>query len=102
MVHFLVGSPPAPSPTFIWQIALALSLVAWLIVLVVVGLFGNYGVLRIAAQALVTAILTGTLTVWAIYSLHVGWCGMLLGWLVGFVVGKCLCLMCFRYPRSVS
>ncbi len=97
LAHGLAGSPPAPAASQLWQIAIGLSLVAWALVLLIVGVFGNYGVLAIAARALVTTLVTGIISVWLIALLGAGLLGMLLGWLVGFAVGRALCSACSRY-----
>jgi hypothetical protein len=102
LVYSLTGSPPVPGFSLLWEIAVGLSVVAWLIVLVVVGILGNYGVLRIAVQAFVTSMVTGVLTVWLIYGLNAGLYGMLLGWLLGFAVGRALCSMCFSYQGGAE
>lgn len=102
MAHALAGSPPPPAPLLLWQIAIGLSIVAWLLVLLIVGVFGNYGVVTIAARALVTSLVTGILTVWLIALLRAGVYGMLLGWLVGFLVGRLFCAMCSRYTLRGS
>jgi len=99
LVYGLAGSPAAPTLSLVWWVALGLSIFAWLIVLVIVGIFGNYGVLKIAIQALGTSLVTGIITVWVIYAFHVGFCGMLLGWLIGFLIGRSFCAMCSAYQK---
>ena len=69
------------------------------VLLVIVGIFGNYGVVRIAVWALGTSLVTGIITVWAIYVLHIGFFGTLLGWLIGFFVGKSFCTICTAYQN---
>lgn len=93
-VYALAGSPHAPNVSVVWEISLGLSVFAWLIVTVIVGVFGNYGVLNSAVKALVTSLVTGVVTVWLIYLLHIGFIGMLLGWLVGFFIGRFFCRRC--------
>jgi hypothetical protein len=97
--YALAGSPHVPAVSWLWWVALGLSVFAWLVLLVIVGIFGNYGVVRIAVWALGTSLVTGILTVWAIYVLHIGFFGALLGWLIGFFVGKSFCAMCAAYQN---
>jgi len=92
-VAFMAANPTIPASLLI-KIAIALSLVAWIFVLVIVGVFGNYGVLTIAGQSFVTSVITGIVTVLLAYATHAGLFGMLLGWVVGFLVGKALCALC--------
>jgi hypothetical protein len=99
-VYALAGSPHAPNVPVLWKIALGLSVFAWLIVVVMVGIFGNYGVLNAAVKALVTSLVTGVVTVWLIYLLHIGFAGTLLGWLVGFLIGRFFCKMCSTYQTG--
>lgn len=93
LIEFVAANPTMPRPLLI-DIAIGLSLVAWLIVLAVVGVFGNYGAVAIAGQSLVTTVITGFFTVFLIYAAHAGLAGMLLGWIIGFLIGKALCRAC--------
>ena|SRR5512140_3674070 len=85
--------------TVLLAVAVGLSLLAWFGILVIVGVFGNYGALAIARQSLVTAVITGILTVLLVHATHAGLAGMLLGWIVGFLVGKALCRLCAASER---
>jgi hypothetical protein len=100
LVYALAMSPRAPNLSVLWEIAFGLSVFAWLIVVVIVGVFGNYGVLNTALKALVPSLLTGVVTVWLIYLLHLGFAGMLLGWLVGFLIGRFFCKACSAYQAG--
>jgi hypothetical protein len=93
---FVLAKSPAIPATVLFGIALGLSLFAWLVVLLIVGVFGNYGVVTIAARALVTCLLAGIITVALIYVGHAGGYGTPLGWIVGFLIGKLLCAACSR------
>ena len=101
LVEFVAANPPMPRPALI-AIAIGLSLVAWLVVLVIVGVFGNYGVFAIAGQSLVTCGLTGILTVLLVHATRAGLFGMLLGWIIGFLVGKALCMLCYQPQRRAA
>lgn len=75
---------------------------AWVAVLFIVAVFGNYGAMAIAAQALVTSLLSGLVTVLVIHATHAGLFGMLLGWIIGFLIGKILCALCGATPRRTT
>ena len=101
LVEFVTANPPLPGAVLL-GVAIGLSLLGWLLVLLIVGGFGNYGVLAIANQSLVTTGLTGIITVLLIYTIHAGLFGMLLGWIIGFLVGRALCALCPIPDRRVS
>jgi hypothetical protein len=101
LLQVATGYPTLTRAGFL-LVAIALVLVAWLLVLVIVGVFGNYGVLTNAGQSLVTTGFTGTITALLIQATHAGLAGMLLGWLVGFAVGKLLCRMCVATEKRAS
>src|SRR6267378_4451438 len=61
------GNPPL-TPSLLLGIAIGLALVSWVVVLVIVGVFGNYGAIAIAGQSLVTCGITGILTVLFVYA----------------------------------
>jgi hypothetical protein len=98
LVDFASGNAPMP-PAVLFELAIGLSLAAWVAVLFIVGVLGNYGAIVIAGQALVTCLLTGLVTVYLIHAAHAGLFGMLLGWIIGFLIGKALCAMCAVTPR---
>ena len=101
LVAFMAANPPIPRTVLI-EIAIGLSLVAWVVVLVVVGVFGNYGALTIAGQSFVTSVITGIITVLLVYATRAGLSGMLLGWVIGFLVGKALCAWCYASQRRAA
>jgi hypothetical protein len=101
LVEFATANPPLPRLVLL-GVAVGLSLFAWLVVLAIVGVFGNYGVRAIASQALVTTGITGILTVFLTHAIHAGLAGMLLGWIIGFLVGKMLCSLCSTSERRVA
>jgi len=101
LIQIATGYPTVPRAVFVGAV-LGLILFAWLLVLLVTGVFGNYGVGAIAGQSLVTSSFTGTITVLAIQVAHLGLAGMLLGWLVGFGVGKLLCRICVDAERRAG
>jgi hypothetical protein len=98
LVQFVAANPPMP-PSVLIGIAIGLSLVAWIVVLVIVGVFGNYGAIAIARQSFVTSSITGILTVFFVHATRSGLFGMLLGWIIGFLVGKALCAWCSASQR---
>lgn len=101
LVEFVTPNPAFPRPVLL-AIAVGLSLIAWLGVLVIVGMFGNYGVLAIASRSLVTCVATGILTVLLVHATNAGLAGMLLGWILGFVVGKAFCQLCTAVERRAT
>lgn len=101
LFEVMSGNPPLPH-SLLLGIAIGLSFVSWVIVLVIVGVFGNYGAIAIAGQSLVTCGITGVLTVLLVYATHAGLVGMLLGWIIGFVLGKALCAWCYASQRRTA
>ncbi len=101
MVYLLAGSPAIPAAGLL-AMAVGLSLFAWAAVLIIVGVFGNYGVVPVAPRALVTCLLAGLITVWVIYATHSGGYGTLLGWIVGFMIGRSLCVACSSAQRRAT
>ena len=101
LAEYVTASLSLPSVVLL-GIALGLSLIAWLVVLTIVGVFGNYGVRAIASRAFVTTCITGILTVFLVYATHAGLAGLLLGWVIGFLVGRALCAYCAATARRAG
>ena len=101
LVEFVTANPQLPGPVVL-GVAVGLSVIAWLVVLTLVGVFGNYGVLMIARKSLVTTGITGILTVLLVHAIHAGLTGMLLGWIIGFLVGRTLCAFCLTSERRAT
>ena len=101
LVEFVTPNPAFP-PALLLAVAFGLSLIAWLGILVIVGVLGNYGVMAIARQSLVTTGITGILTVLLVHATDAGLAGRLLGWLIGFLVGKALCQLCTVSERRAT
>lgn len=80
------------SDTF--KIAIILSLLGWLVVLVVVGVWRHYGILAIALPGLITAFLAAFLTVIVSNSAQIPVLSPLIGLLIGILVGVVLCRFC--------
>ena len=93
LFEFVAQNQAMPRPVLI-GFAIGLSVLAWIVVLTIVGVFGNYGVIAIARQTLVTSGITGLLTVFLVYATRADRFGILLGWIIGFLVGKALCKLC--------
>ena len=74
---------------------LLLGFVGLLLVLFLFGVLLRYGVVRIFWPALVNALLTGVLTVFACHALGIpgafGWLGLLIGIVVGAVLCRLAC-----------
>lgn len=97
----VVSGNPTLTPSLLLGIAIGLALVSWAVVLVIVGVFGNYGAIAIAGQSLITCGITGILTVLLVYATRAGLVGMLLGWIIGFLIGKALCAWCYASQRRM-
>jgi hypothetical protein len=82
------------------QAGLILGAVAWIVLLIVIGVWLHYGLGQIAAQAFVNAIITSVLTVLLAYAIHIAWLATIIGMLVGILVGTILCLFCRRWDRG--
>jgi hypothetical protein len=101
LLYLLARSPRLPT-SVVWGMAFGLSLFAWLAVLIIVGVFGNYGIVNVAPRALVTCILAGVITVWVIYAAHAGGYGTLFGWIIGYLIGRFLCRACADMQRRAG
>src|SRR5688572_29153484 len=101
LVEFVTTNPALPRLVLL-GVAVGLSLIAWLVVLTIVGVFGNYGVLAIASRSFVSTGITGILTVLLVHATHAGLAGMLLGWILGFLVGRSLCVLCSASERRAA
>jgi hypothetical protein len=93
LVEFVSENAPMTLATIL-VMAMILSLAAWVAVLFIVGVFGHYGAVAIAGQALFTCLFTGLATVLLIHAAKAGLFGMLLGWVLGFLIGRALCAVC--------
>jgi hypothetical protein len=82
-------------------IAVVLALVAWLFLLLVIGIWLKYGVGPIALQTFVTALLTAIATVYLNNIIKLPYLAVILGWLIGILIGYLLCLFCRRYSPGL-
>ena len=82
------------------QAGLLLGVVAWIVLLIVIGVWLHYGLGQIAAQAFVNAMITSVLTVLLAYAIHLPWLATIIGMLVGILVGTILCSFCRRWARG--
>jgi acid phosphatase family membrane protein YuiD len=82
-------------------IAVVLGLVAWLFLLLVIGVWLKYGVGAIALQTFVTALLAAIATVYLNNIIKLPYLAVILGWLVGILIGYLLCLFCRRYSPDL-
>jgi len=95
---FQVQNPTiAPTMQEILLIALVLGLIAWLFLLLAIGVWLKYGISSIALQTFVTAILTAIATVYFSYLVNLPYLTVILGWIVGIFIGYLLCLFCRIY-----
>lgn len=79
-------------------IGLVLAVFAWLVVLLVIGLWLRYRFSSFAGAALVNALLTAVLTVVVADLLGRPELSWFVGLVVGILVGLVLCLYCERWP----
>ena len=71
-----------------------LAIVAWIAILVVIGLWLHYGVPAIAWQSLVTSWITAILTVYVCDKVHLALLAVWIGLLIGTLIGALLCRLC--------
>jgi hypothetical protein len=97
---FVFGLAHAASPMFdptVKQaviVGMALGLLAWVGILFFIGVLADYGVWQIFWQTFVNSELTSIITVLVIRAVHAKSAGMLIGWVIGFLVGRALCAAC--------
>jgi hypothetical protein len=71
-----------------------LGIIAWAFVLFLLLAFEKYSPRAILLPSFVTSFLAGILTVLVVNAIHRTFLGMLLGWIIGFLVGRALCQLC--------
>ena len=76
------------------KVGILLGLLGWVVVLVVVGMWLRYGVRAIFLAALINAILTSVLAVYANNLIQRPTLASLIGLVVGVLVGAALCWLC--------
>lgn len=80
-----------------------LGIVAWLAVLFLLLAFGRYSARTVLWRSFVTCVLASIFTVLVINALHLTLLGMLVGWIIGFLIGRALCTLCqVRAVRAKS
>lgn len=89
-----------------WQAmaaGLALGLIAWVVILFLLYMVANYSLGSIFLSSLVTCLLASVATALIVNSLHHRqYLGMLVGWIVGFAIGRMLCAACGSKPVGVK
>jgi hypothetical protein len=78
------------------RLGLALGLVGWLVVLFILAAWFRYRLGGIALPALVTALLTGVITVLILEALHLPALSVPIGLVAGIAIGFVLCAACRR------
>jgi len=105
MVGFFFGALQTEHPTAVFTafqlllFSLILALVAFIVVLVVFGIWQRYGVGAIFLPALINALATAFLTVFVNDMLKQPFFAAVVGIAVGIVVGSVLCALCAYFPR---
>jgi hypothetical protein len=107
IVGLLVGLFQAAMPGVIpladvIRAALILGLFAWLVILLIVGVWLHYGVGAIALSSLVTTFLTSLLTVYLANKIQLPVLATWIGILVGTLVGYALCRLCGEPKYAVG
>ncbi len=75
-------------------VGVMLGIISWFLVLLFLIVFGRYLLRDIVWQSFVTCLLAGIFTVLIVNALRQPYLGMIVGWLVGFLIGKALCAAC--------
>ena len=101
LTHPLIAEAPISPPYLALTLAILAGLVAWMIVLILVGVLLRFGALRIALPALVNCLITSVAVVVVFSSMKfhlppiiAAILGMILGQLIGVLVGLVLCWIC--------
>ena len=98
---FQVAMPGVIPLADVVRAALILGLFAWLVILLIVGVWLHYGVGAIALSSLVTTFLTSLLTVFLANKIQIPPLAVWIGILVGTLVGYALCRLCGE-PKYAS
>jgi hypothetical protein len=106
IVGMIVGLFQAAMPVVlampeILRLTLILGGFAWLVILLIVGVWLHYGAVAIALPSLITTLITAFLTVYLANKLQVALLAVWLGLVVGTLVGLLLCRLC-RMPTYTT
>lgn len=98
-IGLIIGLAQAQSPLVLTmsqvvQAAVILGLLAWLVLLLIVGVWLHYGVSAIGLPSLVTSLLTSLLTVYLANKVQISLLAVFIGLLAGTLVGFALCRLC--------
>jgi len=80
-----------------WQalaVGAALGLIAWVGVLCLLLAMGHYLLSSVLKPSLVTCLVVSVVTAWLVNLIHRPGLGMLIGWIVGFLIGRLFCAAC--------
>lgn len=91
LLQIMHGSALLLPATEYWRTVLLLTLLAWVIVLVLIGIMLRYGIAPIALPSLFTCFITVVLTVWLVEKIHLPAVAVILGIVIGTVIGLMLC-----------
>jgi hypothetical protein len=97
-----VLAPTVPPVAVIFTNSLLPALAAWIVVMIVVGVWLHYGLAQIAVPAAVNAVITSFLTVWLNLIIQLPWLATLLGLLIGILVGLILCQFCRPVSKAAG
>ncbi len=91
------GLPTAPIPTHAAiAVGILLGFLAYLGILLFIGVLGNFGVRALLLPALITCLLAGLVTVVVVNRLDAQLFSTLIGWILGAIVGRLLCYSCSK------
>lgn len=72
----------------------ALGLIAWIVILWLLLVMGHYLLNSVLVPSLVTCLVVSVVTTWVVNLVHQPGFGPLIGWIVGFLLGRLFCLTC--------
>ncbi len=99
----LLGAPKHQIPVYLAAgLGLILGLLSWLLVLWMLGVMTDYIVGDVALPVLLNCLLASTLTALWVNFLHRPYLAMPLGWIIGFAVGRLLCVICGTSPLGLK
>ena len=92
----LAETPVSIPAADLFKGGLALGLLAWVVLLLVVGVWLRYGLRQVALFALIISVITAVFTVFINYAIQIPVLAVPIGLLVGILVGLLLCWFCRR------
>jgi hypothetical protein len=88
------------SASDLFRLAVLFGLAAWVVLLVITGLWLRYGVRAVVLQSLVNAILTSIIVVFIDNAVNIPALSGILGFFIGMALGAFLCRYCGRIIKG--